>query len=130
MPFLFNFLCTPLNLSVSEKRVKCNLWLHFISNAVEVPEVGVCDMVMDLQDCSVTTTDGLGRICLTNRKKCSNMQCFAIPFKPLGPKMAKTVSCSNTTLETHGRPEAGRGLVRDGVAPVEVGLHPLPCFDR
>ena len=25
------------------------------------------------------------------------MQCFAIPFKPLGPKMAKTVSCSNTT---------------------------------
>ena len=32
--------------------------------------------------CSVTTTDGLGRICLTNRKKCSNMQCFSIPFKP------------------------------------------------
>jgi hypothetical protein len=26
------------------------------------------------------------------------MQCFAIPFKPLGPKMTKTVSCSNTTL--------------------------------
>ena len=25
------------------------------------------------------------------------MQCFAIPFKPLGPKMTKTVSCSNTT---------------------------------
>jgi hypothetical protein len=26
------------------------------------------------------------------------MQCFAIPFKPLGVrKMAKTVSCSNTT---------------------------------
>ena len=24
------------------------------------------------------------------------MQCFAIPFKPLGPKMTKTVSCSNT----------------------------------
>ena len=49
--------------------------------------------------CSVTTTDGLGRICLTNRKKCSNMQCFAIPFKPLGPKMAKTVSYSNTTQD-------------------------------
>ena len=25
------------------------------------------------------------------------MQCFGIPFKPLGPKMTKTGSCSNTT---------------------------------
>ena len=40
------------------------------------------------KNCSVTITHTLGRICLTNWKKCSNMQCFRIPFKPLGPKMA------------------------------------------
>ena len=30
------------------------------------------------------------------------MQCFGIPFKPLGPKMTKTVSCSNTSGEVPG----------------------------
>jgi hypothetical protein len=57
-------------------------------------------LAAESRECSVTTTDGLGQICLTNRKKCSILQCFRIPFKPLvGPKMAKTVSCSNTTRE-------------------------------
>ena len=33
------------------------------------------------------------------------MQCFAIPFKPPGPKIAKTVGYSNTTQETGAETE-------------------------
>jgi hypothetical protein len=32
------------------------------------------------------------------------MQCFAIPFKPLGPKMTKTVSYSNTAQKQFQSP--------------------------
>ena len=54
-----------------------------------LPEAGLC---------SVTITYAFAPICLTNMKKCQIMQCFAVPFKPPGPKMAKTVGYSNTTV--------------------------------
>ena len=43
------------------------------------------------------------------------MQCFALPFNPLGPKMAKTVSYRNTTR-----------FIRhlQAVHPVEDRVHP------
>jgi len=43
-------------------------------------EEGLAPEPTAMEKCSVTRTHRLGRICLTNRKKCSNMQCFAIPF--------------------------------------------------
>ena len=50
------------------------------------------------------------------------MQCFGIPFKPLGPKMTKTVSCSNTTP-----PRRARRQPRGGGAAVEYALLPSEC---
>jgi hypothetical protein len=35
MPFLFNFLCTPLSLTLPKMCGKCNLWFHFNSELAE-----------------------------------------------------------------------------------------------
>ena len=78
-------------------------------------------------ECSVTITHGFALFWLTNEKKCSIMQCFAIPFKPLGPKMGESVSYSNTTSRLLrggcGRPSEREASHEALQNPIKVGCN-------